>query len=244
MAQPWVQRWLRRRSSLGPPMSVSTRLSWPFKAGLCVTALVIAVAGLWGAYQFGLRSAGATQESSSLAVYREKLQKLTAERDQLATTVNAAESRLDIERATEKQLVAQVKVLEAETARLKEDLMFFESLLPAGPAQAGVSIKRLRIDSPAPMQLRYALLLMQGGKGDQEFVGNLQLAVAVVDHGKNAMMVFPDSTTQDVEKFKLSFKHYQRLEGILALPEGLVVKSVQARILQKGQLRAQQSANL
>jgi hypothetical protein len=240
-----VQRWLRRRSTSGPPMSVRTRLSWPLKAGLCFVTVVIAATALFGAYQLGQQSVSATRVSSSVAaVYQEKLQKLAAERDQLATTVNGAESRFDIERATEKQLVAQVKVLEAETARLKEDLMFFESLLPAGPAQAGVSIKRLRIDSPAPMQLRYALLLMQGGKGDQEFVGNLQLSVAVVDHGRNAMMVFPDSTTQDVEKFKLSFKHYQRLEGILALPEGLIVKSVQARILQKGQLRAQQSANL
>jgi hypothetical protein len=240
-----VQRWLRRRWSSGPPMSVRTRLSWPFKAGLAVICLLLGAALLLAAYQAGRASAGVTREpAGQVALDQEKLQKLTAERDQLATTVNAAESRLDIERSTEKQLVAQVKVLEAETARLKEDLMFFESLLPAGPAQAGVSIKRLRIDSPAPMQLRYALLLMQGGKGDQEFVGNLQLSVAVVDHGRNAMMVFPDSTSQDVEKFKLSFKHYQRLEGILVLPEGLIVKSVQARILQKGQIRAQQSAKL
>jgi hypothetical protein len=220
-------------------------MSWPLKVALGVIYVVVAAALLAGAYQFGRASVGATRESSGdAALYQEKLRKLAAERDQLATTVNAAESRLDIERSAEKQLVAQVKVLEAETAKLKEDLMFFESLLPAGPAQAGVSIKRLRIDSPGPAQLRYALLLMQGGKGEQEFVGNLQLSVAVVDHGRNAMMVFPDSTPQDVEKYRLSFKHYQRLEGILALPEGLIVKSVQARVLQKGQIRAQQSANL
>jgi hypothetical protein len=240
-----VQRWLRRRAASGSRMSVRTPMSWPFKICLSVICVVVTFALLLAAYQLGRSSAGATQEpSGQVALYREKLQKVIAERDALATTVNAAESRLDIERSAEKQLVGQVKVLEEETAKLKEDLMFFESILPAGPKQAGVSIKRLRIDSPAPMQLRYALLLMRGGKGDREFVGNLQLSVAVVDHGRNAMIVFPDSGAQDSEKFKLTFKHYQRVEGILALPEGLIVKSVQARILQKGQLKAQQSANL
>jgi hypothetical protein len=211
-----VRRWLRRRSTSASPMSVRKQRSWPFKIGLSVVWTVVAAAMLLGAYQLGRRSVGgALVPPIEAAQYREQLQKLGAERDQLATTVNAAESHLDIERSTEKQLVAQVKVLETETSKLKEDLMFFESLLPASNGQSGVTIRRIRIDTPSPTQLRYALLLMQGGKGEQEFVGNLQLSVAVVDHGRNAMIVFPDSRSQDVEKFKLSFKHYQRLEEIL-----------------------------
>lgn len=239
------RRWLRRRATSASLMSVRKQRSWAFKLGLGVVCAVVAAAVLFGAYQLGRNSmGGALMPSIEAAQYREQLQKLGAERDQLATTVNAAESRLDIERSVEKQLVAQVKVLETETSKLKEDLMFFDSLIPASNGQSGVTIRRIRIDSPSPTQLRYALLLMQGWKGEQEFVGNLQLSVAVVDHGRNAMIVFPDSRSQDVEKFKLSFKHYQRLEGMLTLPEGVTVKSIQARVLQKGQIRAQQSANL
>ena len=53
-----------------------------------------------------------------------------------------------IERAAHKQLAAQVKALEAENARLKEDLAFFDSLLPAGTGSEGISIRRLedRVD--------------------------------------------------------------------------------------------------
>lgn len=242
-----VRRWLRRRSrsTSALPMSVRKQRSWPFKVGLSLVWTLVAVVMLLGAYQLGRNSMGGALVSSiEAAHYQEQLQKLGAERDQLATTVNAAESHLAIERSAEKQLVAQVKVLETETSQLKEDLMFFESLLPASNGQSGVTIRRIRIDSPSPTQLRYALLLMQGGKGEQEFVGNLQLSVAVIDHGRNAMIVFPDARSQDAEKFRLSFKHYQRLEGMLTLPEGVAVKSIQARVLQKGQIRAQQSANL
>ncbi len=179
-----------------------------------------------------------------LAVFQEQAEKLRGERDQLSTTVNAAESQLNIERSAQKQLVMQVKALESENIRLKEDLAFFESLLPADTGSQGVSIRRLKADIVAPNQLRYRLLIMQGGKGGHDFVGNLQLAVTVLQGGKSAMIVFPDGKASDADKFKLGFKHYQRVEGVLILPEGALMKAVQARILDRGQIRAQQSSNL
>jgi hypothetical protein len=72
----------------------------------------------------------------------------------------------------------------------------------------------------------------------------LQLTVNVVRDGKNAMIIFPDNKSGEADKFKLSFQHYQRLEGVLNLPEGSIVQTVQARILENGQVRAQQSAKL
>ncbi len=58
------------------------------------------------------------------------------------------------------------------------------------------------------------------------------------------MINFPEGKSGEMDKFRLGFRHYQRLEGVLTLPEGVAVQAVQARILEKGQLRAQQSAKL
>jgi hypothetical protein len=80
--------------------------------------------------------------------------------------------------------------------------------------------------------------------GDRYFVGNLQLAVTTLQDGKSAMMVFPENNPNELDKFKLNFKHYQRVEGVLTLPQGASVKLVQARVLERGQIRAQQAANL
>jgi hypothetical protein len=96
-----------------------------------------------------------------------------------------------------------------------------------------------------PNQLRYRLLVMQGGgKGEREFVGNLQLVVTVMQDGKSAMINYPDGKSGEAEKYKLEFKYYQRVEGMLTLPQGVLIKAVQAKILDKGQVRAQQSVNL
>ncbi|NEX64242.1 hypothetical protein G3574_24430 [Noviherbaspirillum sp. 17J57-3] len=209
-------------------------------------AFVAIGAGLMWFYDFAHGMSGGQTHNSKeqLAAYEGQIGKLTAERDRFNSTVNAAESQLNMERAAQRQLAAQVKQLEADNMRLKEDLAFFESLLPNAAGAQGIAIRRLKIDPVAPNQLRYRLLIMQGGKGDQDFKGNLQLTVTAWQGGKSSLINFPDATAVEQEKFKLNFRHYQRVEGVLRLPEGTSVKAVQARVLDKGQLKAQQSANL
>jgi hypothetical protein len=175
---------------------------------------------------------------------REQLEKLSSERDQLSALANAAESRLAIERAAQAQLAQQLRALESENSRLKEDLAFFESLLPAATGPATIAIRRLRTDWQAPGQLRYRLLVIQSGKGVREFAGAVQFALTVVQAGKNAVIYFPDQPNSEPEKYRLEFKHYQRLEGVLALPDGVTVRTIQVRILEQGKVRVQQSFNL
>lgn len=99
--------------------------------------------------------------------YKEQIEAVTAERDRLSTLANAAESQLNMGKAAQKQLIAQIKALETENARLKEDLAFFESLLPNAAGPQGISIRRLKIDQIAPNQLRYRLLVMQGAQSSK-----------------------------------------------------------------------------
>ncbi len=238
----WLQRW----TVSAPQMKIRTQLPWPVRA--VFTAIVVGLGGaiaLWG-YDLGrditgLRPGATSAQLSSL---KEQLEKVTAERDRYASTVNAAESKINIEQSAQKQLVNQVRALEIDNIKLKEDLAFFESLLPVDARAQGVSIRRLKAEIVTPNQLHYRLLVMQGGKGGQDFNGNLQLAVTVMQGGKSAIMIFPEANARDPDRFKLRFTHYQRIEGIVTVPEGATIKSVQARILDKGQMLAQQLVNL
>lgn len=212
--------------------------------GIVVLAAVSAVA--FGGYDLGRRLTGgyAAPNPAQLATIKDEVAKLSAERDQYSSTVNSSESKLNIERSAQRQLAAQINALETENSKLKEDLAFFESLLPADKTAGGVSIRSLKANMAGANQLRYRVLVMQGGKRDREFSGSLQLAVTVLQTGKSAIILFPQAATQEpatVEKFHLGFKRYQRLDGLLTLPDGAELKSVQARILEKGQVRAQQT---
>ncbi|MDB5761880.1 MAG: hypothetical protein JWQ21_875 [Herminiimonas sp.] len=226
-------------------MTIRTDLPWPLKVAFIGIVLGLGGAVAMWTYDMGRSFTGFNPGAKEqLATFKEQIDKLSAERDQFSSTVDSAESQLNIERSAQKQLAAQVKALEVENTRLKEDLAFFESLLPADTGSHGIAIRRLKVEIIDPNQLRYRLLIMQGGKGERDFVGNIQFAVTVVQGGKSAMMIFPEAASGDLGKFKLGFKHYQRVEGVLTLPDGALVKAVQARVLEKGQIRAQQSANL
>ena len=238
--------WVRRLSVSSPTMKIKSNLPWPLRIVLAAVVLGLGGAIAMWTYDLGRRftgvDSGATE--AQLELYKEQITRIRSERDGFSTTVNAAESQLNIERAAKRQLATQVRTLETENIKLKEDLAFFESLLPADTGARGVSIRRLKAEIIEPSQLKYRLLVMQGGKGARDFVGDLQLAVTVLQDGKNVIMLFPEANSTDAAKFKLGFRHYQRIEGVVTLPEGVAIKTVQARILDNGQIRAQHSANL
>lgn len=243
-----VKRLSRHRSPAVPKMTIKTHLRWPIKLALIIIVLGLSAAFAMWAYELGRGISGQNRdaEKQQLEALKERLETLSAEHDQFSSTAIAVESQLTMERSAAKQLAAQVRTLQAENNKLKEDLAFFESLLPASTGTGGISIQQLKIENIGPDQLKYRLLLMQGGKGTQQFVGNLQLAVTVEHDGKSSMIIFPERNVAEPErdKFKLAFKHYQRVEGMLTVPEGAVARNVQVRVLEKGQIRAQESANL
>lgn len=237
--------WLRRFSVSAPRMSVKSHFSWPLRALLMVVVLGLGGAlALW-MYNLGRSFAGFNPAASELQLtqLQQQLAQLDSERKRLSALANSAESRLNIEISAQQQLAIQVKAVTAENNRLKEDLAFFESLLPAATGPEGVTLRRLKAELVAPNQLHYQLLAMQGGKGERPFAGTLQFAVSVAREGKNSVLLFPDAKASDTGAFRLEFKHYQRAEGWLALPDGVHVKSVQARVLEQGKIRTQQSVN-
>ena len=244
------KRLFHRWTVSAPRVTIRQGMPLPMRAMIAL-AVLAGVAGVaLGGYDIGRsfsRSVGNAVTVSSPVAAVEPVARLKAERDHLASAASSAESQINIERSVQRQLTAQVQLLEAENGKLKEDLAFFESLLPVDRTGGSVSIRRLKADVAGTGQLRYRLLVMQGGKGDREFMGSLQLAVTTLQNGKSTVIVFPEPGRKDPvdgDRFQLAFKRYQRIEGLLTLPPGAEMKSVQARILEKGQLRAQQTALL
>lgn len=233
-----------------PKMTIKSHLPWSVKlVFMLIGALIVGAVAYFVFSQeqnFVPGNVAGGNNDERIAALTAQVKQLTEERDSYSSTVNASESQRNIQRATENQMASQVKTLETENAKLKEDLAFFESLLPTNIGVQGITIQRLKAELGDANRLRYRLLVMQGQNpnGVHLFVGNLQLSVAVLQQGQSKIINFPVAGGTDAASFALSFKYYQRLEGELTLPEGATVKSVQARVLEKGQLRAQQAVNL
>jgi hypothetical protein len=106
-------------------------------------------------------------------------------------------------------------------------------------------INRFRVEPGAlPGEFRYRLLLLQGGRRDKAFLGNLQLLVTLQQDGKDVTISLPEEAA--APSYKISFKYFQRVEGTFRVAPGARVRTVQVRVFESGstQARATQSFNL
>jgi len=227
-------------------MTVKTHVAWYWRMLGLVAVLSCSFALAAWIYDAGRRFAGFDRGEAELELsqLRESAGRMAQEAAELRASVHASESKLQIERSAQTQLGQQVKALEDENARLKEDLAFFENLIPSENRDNSLLINRFRAEPGAlPGEYRYRLLLL-GGRRDKLFQGNLQLLVTLQQDGKDAIIALPEEG--EAQAYKISFKYFQRIEGTFRVNPGARVKMVQVRVFEIGsaQVRATQSFKL
>ncbi len=245
-------RRLRGRWGLATPrLAIRTHVPWYLRLLGVLAIVAVSVATAVWAFEAGRKLVGiesAAQKDYEIQALRTKLTALEQELAALRATSHSSESALQIERTAQEQLARQVKTLEQENGRLKEDLGWFEKLAGSASAEPRLSINRLEVKpDTVPGQLRYRMLLaIQGGKRDQdrEFRGSLQFVLSLQQPTGSAKIVIPAAGEADRQRFGLSFRHFQRVEGTLQIPSQTKVVSVEVRLLQNGATKTSRTATL
>jgi len=216
---------------------VRSRLPWPLRWAVVALALGFSAALAMWAFEFGKEIAGLERNArEELAQLRAEVQRLREQSGRDRAVADTAESLVKTERAAQERLAQQVRQLEADKQALQSDLGFFESLMPV--AGDGLQLRGLQADARSPGQLRYQLLLMQSGKTIGEFRGRYELLLSGVHEGRPWQRAAPGAKP-------IQFKQYARLEGTVDLPTDVVIKTVQARVLDsQGAVRATQTVKL
>lgn len=243
---------LRQRFGIAAPrVAVRSEVAWYLRwVGLILVLGCAAVLAAW-MYDAGRRFAGfdRSEVEQELADTRRDLEAARSELDRVRAVANAADSRLSIERTAQVKLVQQIRAMEQDTARLREELAIFESMLSAEQRAANpLSINRFTVvPDVLPGEYRYRLLLLlaPGGRRERDFQGRLELVVSLTEGGKNAMMTFPESGDPSASAFRLAFRHFHRVEGVFRVDPKAKVDSVQVRVYEgtSDQARAAQSAS-
>lgn len=217
-------------------MIVRSHLPWPLRwAAFALMLGFSAAIALW-AFEFGKGIAGLDGNArDELARLRSDNARLVQELDAARKVADTAESLVKSERAAQQRLAQQVHELAAEKQALQDDLGFFERLMPV--SEQGVQLRGFRARAVSPGQLRYQILVMQSGREASVFSGRYELVLAGSLEGRPWQRALADGPLQ--------FKQYARLEGTVEHPAEVVLKSVQARVLDaQGTVRAAQTARL
>jgi len=219
-------------------MAVRSALPWPFRWVVAAVVLGFCAAiGLW-AFEFGKVIAGLDGGAKDEVVkLRAELTKAIAERDKAQAVANSAQTLLTTETAAQEQLLAQKKQLENDNQSLRDDLGFFEKLIPSTGVE-GIAIRGLQAEMLEDHRLRWRILLIQPQRNVPEFRGNLEFSIAGTLNGK-PWVWSPPPAQQGVK-----FTQFGRFQGVLDVPAQAVVKGISVKVLDGAVVKAMQSAKL
>lgn len=239
-------RLLKRRLTISAPrMAVRSALPWPFRWALVAIVMGFCAAiGLW-AFEFGRDIAGLEKGSKEeLMRLREDVGELRTlladakeERDQAQSIANTAGTLVTTEKASHERLLAQVKQLEIDNRTMRDDLGFFEKLMPA-TGEDGVTIRGLQAELHNGTKVKWQVLVIQATKNASEFNGRLEVSFSGFLDGK------PWTAPLASGPRTLKLRQYARLEGEFEVPARVVVNNVTAKVLDGTHMRASQSVKL
>jgi uncharacterized FlaG/YvyC family protein len=213
-------------------MAIRSSLPWPIKWVLAAVVLGFCAAiALW-AFEFGKDLAGIDQgEKEQLAALKIESEKLRSERDKAQSVANVSGSLIATEKATQEKLVQTVKKLEAENQSLRDDLGFFERLIPSTTSEA-IAIRGLQAEVLPSGQLKWQVLVLQSAKNPSEFKGKLDVTLSGFLSGKPWMMSLAGGAQP------IDVKQYRRLDGLVDLPAQVQVKSVVVKVMDNSASKA------
>lgn len=237
---------LRRRLTISAPrMAIRSAMPWPFRWAIVAIVLGFCAAiGLW-AFEFGKDIAGLEKGSNEellrlrteLRDVRSELTTAKQERDGAQSIANTADTLVTTEKASHKSLLAQLKQLEADNRALREDLGFFEKLIPPAGVD-GLAIRSLQADLLPGGKLKWQVLVIQAGKNPAEFNGRLDVSFSGLLDGK------PWTADLAGDGPAIKVRQYGRMEGAFDIPAKAVVQGMSAKVLDGTVVRATQSIKL
>lgn len=224
-------------------MAVRSAMPWPLRWAVAAIMLGFCAAiALW-AFEFGrdiagLESGGQVeiqQLRTQLEAMKLEVETAREQRDQAQSIANTAGTLVAAEKASSEQVNAQVKQLEAENRRLRDDLGFFEKLIPADSTDP-VAIRGLQAETFDNGKIRWQVLVIQSRKNAPELVGRLEIMLTGIANGK------PWAGAPSATPLKIT--QYGRLEGSLDIPAQVTVKGLTAKVMDGTTVRASQTIKL
>lgn len=241
-----IRRNLRRRFGISATrVAVRTEQPWYLRVLIVAGSVLLAIAAAGWVFEAGMRLAGHDRSLSGRRIDElvSRVEELERINEGLQREVRASEGRIEVERVAQEALTGQVKTLQLENSALKEDVALFEGFVSGASVQStGPRIVRVAVEPIGGAgRYKYRLLLFNRStqRGGSEFRGDYQFDLLLERDGKDANMRIPESTGgPDGERFRVSVRHFHRVEGEFVLPPGSIIKGGEVRLIQGGEVQA------
>ncbi len=171
-----------------------------------------------------------TAQAERDALRRAKLA-LEEERLALARRVAILERARQVEAEAYARVDQQMTDLQDQILALKEEVTFYRGIVSEEAGNGDVRIQRFVVEREGtPQDYRFRLVLTRGMRSDKVVTGAVSLSVDGDRDGERVRLGLEELRPFPVAPLEYRFKHFQRLEGRLRLPERFVPKRVVVQV--------------
>ncbi|MDB6087056.1 MAG: hypothetical protein JWN43_4937 [Gammaproteobacteria bacterium] len=192
------------------------------RAVLAASAALIAVLGLYGAFEIGRYDAGFRVVDSVRGALSAsaRIRELEAENSRQREQLAAADVARRVDREGYKQVERSLGDMQSQIARLTQDLSFYRGLVQPD-SLIHVKVQQMQI-APEPAAGRYRLkfVLMQTGKPDKVVAGTAAMTIDGLLRGKPVSMSFAEVSPTRRGGLSYSFRYFQDYDEPVQLPPG------------------------
>jgi cell division protein FtsB len=197
--------------------------------------LIVAVfAACWGLYEFGRGRSGYDWDKANTQIraLREQIGALDSRINKLMIENAQLSSDQAIDSTANLQVSDKLRQLNEEMFELKEELVFYRSLLSPAEMEPGLQILGIQVSKDGDGNTyNYKIVLTQRHSRDQFATGEISMQLNGTDSGKKTRLDLQQLMGEGENSLAFKFKNFQSLEGQLTLPEGFEPKDVLVSIM-------------
>ena len=202
---------------------------WSIRGAVLLVALAIG----WGCYELGVIHAGYQRSASHSEIQNltEQLGELNVRIEELMEENAQLLSNSAIEATATKQVNERLNQLNQESLELKEELVFYRSLLSPAELEPGLQILGVQLVKDAKEDnYGYKIVLTQRRNRNRFADGKVEMLISGTINGEATQLDSQKVLEDKKGVLKFRFKNFQSLEGQLSLPEGFKPQTVLVKV--------------
>jgi len=128
----------------------------------------------------------------------------------------------------------EMKRLQDEIYKLKEELVFYQGIVTSSGASEGLKIQSLRVvELPEAQNYHFKLILTHITKDDIVAEGTIEILLEGMQDGAARELNIADVAQTESLDLSFKFRNFKRLAGDMSLPEGFTPRRVNVRLQPK-----------
>ena len=209
---------------------------------LVVTLIPLMLLGTgWYTYDYGRSSVhfdsvaagkkikGLEQQVAGL---EQQVNDLEAERVELRQQVAALGRASQIDREAAREVREEIKIIQDERLAMEEELAFLRGIVSNNTDRKNLRIQYFKLAATENEDVyRYDFTVSQALSNKDDVTGDIWITLVGTREGKEESLPLEMVTESKIESLKMRFAHYQKLEGLLRLPEGFIASNIRVDII-------------